>query len=132
MAVGVARRALEEATSFARERLAFGQPIIAFQGVSFMLADMAIHVAAARLLAWKAAWNVDQGKPNSVEAAYAKAFAADTGMKTCVDAVQILGGYGYMREYPVEKLMRDIKVFAIYEGTSQIQRVIIGRELARG
>jgi acyl-CoA dehydrogenase len=132
MAVGVARRALEEATAYARERHAFGQPIASFQGISFMLADMAMNVQAARLLAWKAAWNVDQGKPNSMEAAFAKAFAADMGMKTCTDAVQVLGGYGYMREYPVEKLMRDVKVFQIYEGTSQVQRVIIARELARG
>jgi acyl-CoA dehydrogenase len=131
MAVGVARRALEEAVRYSKERIAFGQPIGVFQGVSFMIADMAMNVDAARLLAWKAAWNVDQGKPDSKEAAFAKAFAADTAMKTCVDAVQVFGGYGYMKEYPVEKLMRDVKVFQIYEGTSQVQRVIIARELSR-
>ncbi len=131
MAIGVARRALEESVQYSKERVAFGQPIFNFQAVGHMMADMAIKVAAARLLAWKAAWNVDQGKPNSKEAAFAKAFAADTAMETCVDAVQVFGGYGYMKEYPVEKLMRDVKVFQIYEGTSQIQRNIIVRELTR-
>jgi acyl-CoA dehydrogenase len=131
-AVGVARRALEESVRYATERIAFGQPIADFQAVGHMLADMAMNVEAARLLAWKAAWNVDQGKPDTKAAAFAKAFAADTAMKTCVDAVQVFGGYGFMKEYPVEKLMRDVKVFQIYEGTSQIQRNIIVRELTRG
>lgn len=131
MAVGVARRAMEEALRYAQERNAFGQPIVNFQAVGHMIADMAIHIEAARLLCWKAAWNCDQGKPNSKEAAFAKAFAADMAMKTCVDAVQVFGGYGYMKEYPVEKLLRDVKVFQIYEGTSQIQRVIITRELIK-
>ncbi len=131
-AVGVARRALEESVRYAKERIAFGQPIADFQAVGHMLADMAMNVEAARLLAWKAAWNVDQGKPDTKAAAFAKAFAADTAMKTCVDAVQVFGGYGFMKEYPVEKLMRDVKVFQIYEGTSQIQRNIIVRELTRG
>ncbi len=131
MAVGVARRAMEEALKYAQERNAFGQPIVNFQAVGHMIADMAIHIEAARLLCWKAAWNCDQGRPNSKEAAFAKAFAADMAMKTCVDAVQVFGGYGYMKEYPVEKLMRDVKVFQIYEGTSQIQRVIITRELIK-
>ncbi|MBM4458764.1 MAG: acyl-CoA dehydrogenase [Chloroflexi bacterium] len=130
-AVGVARRALEEATRYAKERQAFGKPIIAQQGVGFMLADMAMQIEAARLLVHKAAWLVDHGKPNVLEAACAKAFAADMCMKGTTDAVQVFGGYGYSREYPVEKLMRDAKIYQIYEGTSQIQRVIIARELAR-
>lgn len=131
MAVGVAQRALDESVKYAKERMAFGKPIMAFQAVSHMIADMAINVEAGRLLAWKAAWNVDRGKPDTRTAAFAKAFAADMCMKATLDAVQVLGGYGYMREYPVEKLMRDAKVFQIYEGTSQIQRVIIARELSR-
>ena len=130
-AVGVARRALEEATRYAKERQAFGKPIIAQQGVGFMLADMAMQIEAARLLVHKAAWLVDHDKPNVLEAACAKAFAADMCMKVTTDAVQVFGGYGYSREYPVEKLMRDAKIYKIYEGTSQIQRVIIARELAR-
>lgn len=131
LAVGVARRALEESLKFSKERVAFGQPIVNFQAIGHMMADMAINVEASRLLCWQAAWNVDQGKPDTKAAAFAKAFAADTAMKTCVDAVQVFGGYGFMKEYPVEKLMRDVKVFQIYEGTSQIQRVIIVRELTR-
>ena len=130
-AVGVARRALEEATRYAKERQAFGKPIIAQQGVGFMLADMAMQIEAARLLVHKAAWLVDHDKPNVLEAACAKAFAADMCMKVTTDAVQVFGGYGNSREYPVEKLMRDAKIYQIYEGTSQIQRVIIARELAR-
>ena len=131
MAVGVAQRALDESVKYAKERVAFGQPIVNFQAIGHMLADMAMNIEAARLLAWKAAWRVDQGKPDTKTAAFAKAFAADMCMKTTVDAVQVFGGYGYMKEYPVEKLMRDAKVFQIYEGTSQIQRVIIARELTR-
>ena len=131
-AVGVARRALDEATRYAQERKAFGKPIAAQQAISFMLADMAIHVEAAELLVRQAAWLVDNGQSNVKEAAIAKAFAADTCMKTTTDAVQVFGGYGYSREYPVEKLMRDSKIYQIYEGTSQIQRVIIARELTKG
>lgn len=130
-AVGVARRAMEEAVRYAGERQAFGQPIARQQGVSFMLADMAMNIEAARLLVHKAAWLVDHGKPNVKEAAFAKAFAADMCMKVTTDAVQVFGGYGYSAEYPVEKLMRDAKIYQIYEGTSQIQRVIIARELYR-
>ncbi len=130
-AVGVARRALEEALRYAQERQAFGKPIIAQQGISFMLADMAMNIEAARLLVYQAAWLVDNGKPNVKEAAFAKAFAADMCMKVTTDAVQVFGGYGYSREYPVEKLMRDAKIYQIYEGTSQIQRVIIARELTK-
>ena len=130
-AVGLAQRALDECVKYAKERTAFGQPIWQHQGVGFMIADMAMNVEAARLLTWKAAWLVDQGQPNTKFAAFAKAFAADTAMKTATDAVQVFGGYGFMKEYPVEKLMRDVKVFQIYEGTSQIQRTIIMRELFR-
>ncbi len=131
-AVGVARRALDEATRYAQERKAFGKPIIAQQAISFMLAEMAINVSAAELLVRRAAWLVDSGQSNVMEAAAAKAFAADTAMKATTDAVQVFGGYGYSREYPVEKLMRDAKIYQIYEGTSQIMRVIIARELAKG
>jgi acyl-CoA dehydrogenase len=131
MAVGVAQRALDESVAYAKERMAFGKPIIAFQAVSHMLADMAMNIEAARLLIWKAAWTVDHGKLDPMMGATAKAFAADMCMQATVDAVQVLGGYGYMREYPVEKLMRDAKVFQIYEGTSQILRVVVARELAR-
>ncbi|MCX6027758.1 MAG: acyl-CoA dehydrogenase family protein [Chloroflexi bacterium] len=131
-AVGVARRALDEATRYAQERKAFGKPLVAQQAISFMLAEMAINIAAAELLVRRAAWLVDGGQPNVLEAAAAKAFAADTAMKATTDAVQVFGGYGYSREYPVEKLMRDAKIYQIYEGTSQIMRVIIARELTKG
>lgn len=130
-AVGVARRAFEEATAYAKTRMAYGKPIIVNQGVSFMLSDMAMNIEAGRLLAHKAAWLLDNGFKNTMEAAYAKAFCADMCMKTATDAVQVFGGYGYSQEYPVEKLMRDAKIFQIYEGTSQVQRHIIARELAR-
>ncbi|MBM2847429.1 MAG: putative acyl-CoA dehydrogenase short-chain specific [Anaerolineales bacterium] len=131
-AVGVAQRALDESLKYARERQAFGMPLVEHQAIGYMLADMAMNIEAARLLAWRAAWLVDQGQPNTKFAAFAKAFAADAAMKITTDAVQVFGGYGFMKEYPVEKLMRDCKVFQIYEGTSQIQRNIIARELARG
>jgi alkylation response protein AidB-like acyl-CoA dehydrogenase len=108
-----------------------GQPIYQHQAVGHMLADMAIQIDVARLLVWRAAWLVEQGRPNAREAAIAKAFAADMAMKVCVDAVQVFGGYGYISEFPVEKLMRDIKICQIYEGTSQIQRNIVVRELFR-
>ena len=128
-AVGVAQRALDEAVHYANERHAFGKPISSNQGISFMVADMAMNVEAARLLVYKSAWLVDRGESNVKVAAFAKAFAADTVMKATTDAVQVFGGYGYSAEYPVEKLMRDAKIYQIYEGTSQIQRVIIAREL---
>lgn len=130
-AVGVARRAYEESLKYAKERSTFGQFLIQHQAVGHMLAEMAMNIEAARLLAWQSAWLVDEGLPNAKQAAMAKAFAADSAMKACVDAVQVFGGYGFMKEYPVEKLMRDVKVFQIYEGTSQIQRDIIVREIAR-
>jgi len=128
-AVGLANRALTEAIAYAKERKAFGKPIADYQAISFMIADMAKSVEAARLLCWKAAWQFDEGERNSLMAAYAKCFAADEAMKIATDAVQVFGGYGFNTEYPVEKLMRDAKIFQIYEGTSQIQRLIIARHL---
>ncbi len=128
-AVGLARSAMRHAVRYAKERSAFGQPIAGFQAVSFMLADMDKDIEAARLLCWKAATMIDRGEKNTREASMAKAFSADAAMRIATDAVQVLGGYGYSREYPVEKLMRDAKIFQIYEGTSQIQRVIISRHL---
>ena len=128
-AVGLARAAMEHALGYAKERKAFGQPIGAFQGISFMLADMAAEVEAARLLVWKAAYEIDQGRRNTLYAAMAKKCGADWAMRIATDAVQVFGGNGFNKEYPVEKLMRDAKIMQIYEGTSQIQRVIIAREL---
>ena len=130
-AIGVARRALDEAVAYAGERTAFGQPISHFQGVGFMLADMAIRVEAGRHLAYKSACDVDRGIRNTMSAAMAKAFCAEAAMKNATDAVQVFGGNGYSREYPVEKLMRDAKIYQIYEGTTQIQQMIIMRELYR-
>jgi acyl-CoA dehydrogenase len=128
-AVGVARAAFEHSVEYARERVQFGQPIAMNQGVNFLVADMAAEIEAARLLVWQAAWLLDQGKRATLQSSYAKRFAADTAMKVTTDAVQIFGGYGYIKEYPVEKLMRDAKLFQIYEGTSQIQRLVIAREI---
>lgn len=130
-ALGLQRRALEESIKYAREREAFGQPIFQHQAIGHKIADMAINYEAARLLVWQAAWAVDHGVVNPRLAAYAKAFAADTATKAAIDAVQVFGGYGFMKEYPVEKLLRDVKIFQIYEGTSEIQRNIIVRELFR-
>ncbi|MFN2138546.1 MAG: acyl-CoA dehydrogenase family protein [Candidatus Promineifilaceae bacterium] len=130
-AVGVAQRATDEAIGYAKERVAMGRPIWQHQAIGHMIADMAMRVEAARLLVWKAAWSVDSGSSNTTAAAFAKGFAADMAMKVCTDAVQVFGGYGYMSEYPVEKLMRDVKIYQIYEGTSQIQREIIVRALFR-
>ncbi len=129
-AVGVARAAYEYALNYAHDRTQFGKIIASFQAVAFMLADMATRIDAARLLTWRAASMADGGLRFSKEASMAKAFAADVAMQVTTDAVQILGGYGYMREYPVEKWMRDAKIMQIYEGTSQIQRLIISREIA--
>jgi len=128
-AIGVARAAYEHSIEYARERVQFGQPIAMNQGVNFLVADMAAEIEAARLLTWQAAWLHDQGKRATLESSFAKRFAADTAMKVTTDAVQIFGGYGYIKEYPVEKLMRDAKLFQIYEGTSQIQRLVIAREI---
>ena len=131
-AVGVARAAYEYAFQYARERVQFGKPIMAKQAIRFMLADMATEIDAARFLTWRAAWRVDQGLPCNVQASMAKVYAADAAMKVTTNAVQVLGGYGYMREYPVEKWMRDAKILQIVEGTSQIQKVIISQMQALG
>jgi acyl-CoA dehydrogenase len=128
-AVGVAQAAYEYAVEYAKERVQFGQPIAVNQGVNFIIADMATEIEAARLLTWQAAWLLDQGHRATLQSSFAKRFSADTAMKITTDAVQIFGGYGYMKEYPVEKLMRDAKLFQIYEGTSQIQRLVIAREI---
>jgi acyl-CoA dehydrogenase len=128
-AVGVARAAYEHSVEYSRERVQFGQPIAMNQGVNFLIADMAAEIEAARLLTWQAAWLLDQGKRATLQSSFAKRFASDTAMKVTTDAVQIFGGYGYIKEYPVEKLMRDAKLFQIYEGTSQIQRLVIAREI---
>ncbi len=129
IAVGIARRALDEALRYATQRKQFGKPIGEFQSVQSMLADAATEVDAARFLTYRSAWLGDQGKKNTLESSMAKRFAADTAMKVSTDAVQIFGGYGYTKDYPVEKLMRDAKLLQIYEGTSQIQRMVIAREL---
>jgi acyl-CoA dehydrogenase len=128
-AVGVARAAFEYAAAYSKERVQFGMPIAMNQGVNFLIADMATKIEAARLLCWQAAWMIDNGMRATLQSSYAKRFAADICMEVTTDAVQIFGGYGYMKEYPVEKLMRDAKLFQIYEGTSQIQRLVIAREL---
>jgi acyl-CoA dehydrogenase len=127
--VGVARAAMEYARDYSMERKTMGKPIYQHQAISFMVAEMAMNIDAGRLLCWRAASLKDQGLRNTMEASMAKAFCADMCMKVTTDAVQVFGGYGYSQEYPVEKLMRDAKIFQIYEGTSQIQRLIIGREL---
>jgi butyryl-CoA dehydrogenase len=130
MAVGIGQAALDAAAAYARERQQFGQAIAAFQGVQFMLADMAMQVHAARLMVHHAARQVDAGiRPNTYEASMAKCWAGDAAMKVATDAVQVFGGYGYTREYPVERFMRDAKIMQIYEGTNQIQRLIIAKEL---
>ena len=129
-AVGIAQAALDASVAYARERQQFGQPIAAFQGIQFMLADMAMQVHASRLMVHHAAALVDRGATaTSLESSMAKCFASDAAMKVATDAVQIFGGYGFTREYPVERFMRDAKITQIYEGTNQIQRTVIAREL---
>jgi len=127
-AVGIAQRALDEATKYATERKTFGQPIINHQAVNFMLADMAIGIESSRLCYMKSAWQADNKIRNTYYASIAKCLAGDVANKAATDAVQIFGGNGFNTEYPVEKLMRDAKIYQIYEGTAQIQRIIIGRE----
>ena len=130
MAVGIGQAALDAAAAYAKERQQFGQPIAAFQGIQFMLADMAMQVHAARLMVHHAARQIDAGiRGNTYEASMAKCWAGDAAMKVATDAVQIFGGYGYTREFPVERFMRDAKITQIYEGTNQIQRMIIAKEL---
>lgn len=131
-AVGLLRRALEESVKYAQERETFGVPLYQHQAIGHMIADMAVDYEAARLMTWQSAWIVEMGMPNAKLSAIAKIFAADMAMKAATNAVQVFGGYGYMREYPVEKLMRDVKVFQIYEGTSQILKNIVVRELFKG
>ena len=128
MATGIARAAFEFATEYSKERVQFGVPIAMHQAIQFMLADMATNIEAARLLVWRSAVLLDEGKRNTLASAHAKRFAADMGMQVTTDAVQVYGGYGFMKEYPVEKLMRDAKIMQLYEGTSQIQRLVIARE----
>ncbi len=129
--VGIARRALDESLAYAAERNAFGRPINAFQAIQFKLADMKIKVDTARLQTWYAAWLVDRGEPHTQASAVAKAYASDIGFEAANEAIQIHGGYGYMNEYPVEKLLRDVKLNQIYEGTNEIQRLVIARSLIR-
>lgn len=128
-AAGIIRRALDESRNYSLQRKTFGVPIAQHQAIQIMLADMAVSYEATRLLMLKAAYMVDSGAIDSVVSAYAKVFGADSAMKATTDAVQIFGGYGYTKEYPVEKLMRDAKLLQIYEGTSQIQRMVIARNL---
>jgi alkylation response protein AidB-like acyl-CoA dehydrogenase len=131
VATGVAQAALDTATAYARERRQFGQRIVDFQGVAFMLADMATGVEAARALYLAAARRRDAGRPYGPQASMAKLFSTDNAMKVTTDAVQVLGGYGYTTDFPVERYMREVKVMQIFEGTNQIQRMVIGRSLAR-
>jgi acyl-CoA dehydrogenase len=129
LAVGIARAAFEFASEYSKERVQFGVPIAMHQAVAFMIADMATKVEAGRLLTWKSAVLLDQGQRNTLVASHAKRFAADSAMEVTIDAVQVYGGYGFIKEYPVEKLMRDAKIMQLYEGTSQIQRLVIAREV---
>jgi acyl-CoA dehydrogenase len=129
MATGIARAAFEFATEYSKERVQFGVPIAMHQAIQFMIADMATEIEASRLLTWQSAVLLDQGKRNTLQSSHAKRFAADTAMKVATDAVQIYGGYGFIKDYPVEKLMRDAKIMQLYEGTSQIQRLVIAREI---
>jgi acyl-CoA dehydrogenase len=128
MATGIARAAFEFATEYSKERVQFGVPIAMHQAIQFMIADMATKVHLSRLATWNSAVLLDQGRRNTLESSHAKRFAADTAMEVTTDAVQVYGGYGFIKEYPVEKLMRDAKIMQLYEGTSQIQRLVIARE----
>ncbi len=128
MAVGIARAAFEFACEYSKQRVQFGVPIAMHQAVQFMIADMATDIEASRLLTWQSAVLLDQGARNTVQSSHAKRFAADAAMRITTDAVQVYGGYGFIRDYPVEKLMRDAKIMQLYEGTSQIQRLVIARE----
>ena len=128
MATGIARAAFEFATTYSKERVQFGVPIAMHQAIQFMIADMATKVHLSRLATWNSAVLLDQGKRNTLESSHAKRFAADSAMEVATDAVQVYGGYGFIKDYPVEKLMRDAKIMQLYEGTSQIQRLVIARE----
>ena len=131
-ATGISRAAFEHALQYADERETFGKKLHQHQAIQFMLADMKTKIEASRALTWKTAWESDNGIRNTESAAHAKRFAADTAMEVTTDAVQVFGGYGYSEEYPVARLMRAAKVLQIYEGSSQVQRMIIGREMTRG
>ena len=128
MATGIARAAFEFATEYSKERVQFGVPIAMHQAIQFMIADMSTKVHLSRLATWNSAVLLDQGKRNTLESSHAKRFAADSAMEVATDAVQVYGGYGFIKDYPVEKLMRDAKIMQLYEGTSQIQRLVIARE----
>jgi alkylation response protein AidB-like acyl-CoA dehydrogenase len=130
-ALGIAAGALEFSLQYAKERKTFGKPIADHQVIAFKLADMATEIEAARLMVLKAAWLKDQGKPYGQASAMAKLFASDVAMKATVEAVQIHGGYGFVKEFHVERLMRDAKITQIYEGTSEIQKVVISREILK-
>ncbi len=130
-ATGLAQQALDYAMAYAHKRQQFGKSIISFQGIQFLVADLATEIEAARLMIYRAAWLMDQGEPSVMEAAMGKRFATDTAMRVTTEAVQLLGGYGYMKSYPVEMYMRFAKIAQIFEGTNQIQRVVIARELAK-
>jgi acyl-CoA dehydrogenase len=128
MATGVARAAMEFAIDYSKERVQFGAPIAMHQAIQFIIADMSTKVHLSRLATWNSAVLLDQGKRNTLESSHAKRFAADTAMEVTTDAVQVYGGYGFIKDYPVEKLMRDAKILQLYEGTAQIQRLVIARE----
>lgn len=128
MATGISRAAFELATEYSKERVQFGVPIAMHQAIQFMIADMATKVHLSRLATWNSAVLLDQGRRNTLESSHAKRFAADSAMEVTTDAVQVFGGYGFIKEYKVEKLMRDAKIMQLYEGTSQIQRLVIARE----
>lgn len=128
MATGISRAALEMATEYSKERVQFDVPIAMHQAIQFMIADMATKVHLSRLATWESAVLLDQGRRNTIESSHAKRFAADSSMEVTTDAVQVFGGYGFIKEYKVEKLMRDAKIMQLYEGTSQIQRLVIARE----
>ncbi|MBA2505686.1 MAG: acyl-CoA dehydrogenase family protein [Thermoleophilaceae bacterium] len=129
MATGIAQAAFEFARDYSKERVQFGVPIAMHQAIQFMIADMATKIEASRLLTWQSAALLDQGKRNTLASSHAKRFAADSCMEIATDAGQVYGGYGFIKEYPVEKLMRDAKIMQLYEGTSQIQRLVIAREV---
>lgn len=131
LAVGLARAAIEHSIDYTKQRKQFGQPIINFQITQWKLGQMAQEIEASRLLTWKAAWLVDRGEPATIFSSMAKTFATDTAMRATTEAVQMFGGYGYVKEFPVEKLMRDAKVLQIYEGSNEIQRVVIAEILAK-
>jgi acyl-CoA dehydrogenase len=132
LATGIAQAALDHAAGYALKRHTFGKPIAEHQAIQIKLANMAQDVRAARLLTWNAAWEIDHGRKGTLESSVAKCFASDAAMRVADEAIQVFGGYGYMKDYPVEKLLRDAKLAQIYEGSNEIQRIVIARELLRG